>query len=94
VPTLSEHINVYNTALSILYAKGFQLWFDQESSLYYAERDGWDFASESPVGLLGVVSIYELRHPTRYAEYWWRENVDLRRDLPKAPKPYVSVMKK
>ncbi len=92
---LSEYANVHNTALHVLYAKGFQVWHDKETDLYCAERGGWDFMAESPTSLLGVVAIYEYRNPSRYAEYWWREEgpADFR-NLPSKPKPYKPVWKK
>jgi hypothetical protein len=95
MPCLSEYTNVFDTALSVLRTKGFQCWYDEASSLYFAERDGWDFASESPVGLLGVVAIYEFKNPQKWTEYWWKEEVPeaaFFQRLPRSPVPYVSVM--
>lgn len=92
MPTLSEYTNVYGSALQVLSEKGYQLWFDPRTNLYYAERDGWDFASESPCGLLGVVAMYEHRAPTEYREYWWRTDGIDTRELPHEPQPYRSVM--
>lgn len=83
---LADYTNVFDTALSILAQKGYQLWFDPRSSLYYAEKDGWDFASRSPVGLLGVVSIFEFQKPDEWTEYWWRlPESGLYRNLPETP---------
>src|SRR5215470_15309988 len=94
--TLADYTNVFNTALSILEQKGYQLWYDAASYTYYAEKNGWDFASNSPVGLLGVIAIYEFHKPNTWAEYWWlipREGSH--RDLPSAPqRAYEPVYKK
>jgi hypothetical protein len=93
---LAEHLNVFDTAVDILTKKGFQVWYDKPADLYYAERDGWDFASPTPVGLLGVVAIFEHVKPTTYAEYWWKSpKVGLRRNLPATPpSQYVPVYKR
>ena len=40
---------------------------------YCAERDGWDFRSPSRCGLLGLVTIFEVKQPRHFVEYWWRE---------------------
>jgi hypothetical protein len=50
---LWQIIPIHDTALSILAQKGYQLWYIDSTKTYWAERDGWDFASDSPVGLLG-----------------------------------------
>lgn len=91
--SLSEHSNVYNTALLILKRKGFQLWYDANTTDYCAERQGWSFRSPSPCGLLGLVAIFEERKPTGFAEYWWREEgAEIYRNLPTHPEqPYKPV---
>jgi hypothetical protein len=95
MPTLSEYSNVYNTALVILERKGFQVWHDEQTNLYCAEKDGWDFQADTPCGLLGVVAIYEFKQPAAYQEYWWREQEPNRyRNLPKQPRPYKPVWEK
>ena len=95
MPTLGEHSNVYNTALLVVRRKGFQVWYDEAGKYYGAERDGWDFFSESPAGLLGLIAIYEEKHPTEWTDYWWREQEPfILRTLPKTPQPYASVMEK
>jgi hypothetical protein len=94
MPTLSEYTNVYGTALRVLMDKGYQVWFDRKTNLFWAERDGWDFVGDSPTGLLGVIAIFEHRSPTEYKEYWWRkdhDHIDVR-TLPDAPEPYNSVL--
>ena len=83
---LSEYTNVYNTALLILRQKGFQLWYDTRTGDFCAERDGWDFKSPTPCGLLGVVAIFEFNAPSEFQEYWWREEgPELYRNLPQTP---------
>ena len=70
MPTLSEYTNVYNSALQLLRKKGFQVWIDKPLQLFCAERDGWDFMAESPVGLLGLVAMYECLEPAeRFASF-------------------------
>ncbi len=96
MPALSDYTNVFDTALHLLSEKGYQLWFDEEAMLYFAEKEGWDFAASSPVGLLGVVAIFEAKKPTTYREYWWRDDVKMDGKLPTAPKQnytpvYVGV---
>ena len=95
MPTLSSYSNVYNTAAVWLQRKGYQVWVDEEADppLFMAERDGWDFAADSPVELLGVVAIFEATSPDAYSDYWWRiEGVEIYSGLPVRPVPYVSVM--
>jgi len=88
---LSEHSNVYNTALIVLTQKGYQLWYDEGTDDYCAEKDGWDFRSPTPCGLLGLVAIFEYKRPDALTEYWWRESgPDLygRGKLPPVPKAF------
>lgn len=40
MPTISEFANVHDSALDLLEKKGFQLWFDEKSELFFAERNG------------------------------------------------------
>jgi hypothetical protein len=95
MPALSEYSNVYNTALLILKQKGFQVWFDESTDLFGAEKDGWDFLADTPCGLLGVVAIFEHTQPSEYREHWWREQgEDLYSNLPRQPRPYTPVWKK
>lgn len=93
MPALSEYSNVYNTALLILKAKGYQTWYDEQSEVFGAEKEGWDFLSDSPCGLLGLIAIHEHRQPEEYREYWWRiEGEDLYGQLPSRPQPYSAVI--
>ena len=92
---LADYTNVLDTALSVLIKKGYQVWFDKMTSEYWAEKDGWDYVSSSPVALLGLVAIYEFHQPTAWTEYWWRIPADnLARRLPSVPKPYVAIYRR
>lgn len=92
MPALSEYANVYDTAVELLQRAGFQVWFNEKADLFCAERDGWDFMAESPVGLLGLVKMHEAIAPSGWREYWWKlaTRVDAGR-LPRKPRPYISV---
>ncbi len=93
MPTLGEYSNVYNTALLLIQRKGFQVWYEKENETFCAERGGWDFMANSPTGLLGLIAIFESKNPTRWEEYWWREQEPfILRSLPTKPRPYNSVM--
>jgi hypothetical protein len=95
MPALSEYSNVYNTALVILQKKGYQLWYDEQTKLYGAEKDGWDFMANDPCGLLGLVAIRDFKQPARFTDYWWREREpDLLDKLPRQPRPYTPVHQK
>lgn len=37
-----------------------------------AERDGFTFEADSPIGLLGLVTLYEEIRPEEDKPYWWR----------------------
>ena len=94
MPALSEYTNVYGSALAHLRDKGYQVWYVAKTRLFWAEKDGWDFASESPCGLLGLVAIFELRAPRNYSEYWWRasDEIDLRSLPSSPPHAYDSIV--
>ena len=95
MPALSEHVNVWRSAIAVLEAKGFQVWVQNDGETFCAEREGWDFMAESPVALLGLVSIFEHRSPPRYEDYWWRTEGALNlSELSSSPIPYVSVIKR
>ena len=95
MPALSEYSNVYDTAVTILRKKGYQLWYDCHAELFCAELDGWDFQSDSPCGLLGLIAIYEFQSPGEYSEDWWKEaSPDEYRKLPSSPKAYAPVWQK
>jgi hypothetical protein len=90
---LSEYSNVYNTALSILRKKGYQLWYSQATGDFCAEKNGWDFMSATPCGLLGLIGIFEFKDPSEFGEYWWREEgPEDYRALPQEPeRPFKRV---
>lgn len=90
---LGDAGNVQNTALSILSQKGYQIWQD-ESGEYGAEKNGWDFYANSPVGLLGLIGIYEFKQPSQYSPDWWFQDNDpniTSFNLPDKPNSYMSV---
>lgn len=93
MPALSEYSNVYNTALNVLDKKGFSVWYNEETELFCAEKEGWDFMAESPCSLLGIIAIYEHKKPDRYHEYWWQDNDKALYPATSQHKPdYVSVV--
>lgn len=93
MPALSEHGNVYNSALHVLSQKGFQVWVKDNGETICAERDGWDFFADNPVSLLGLVAILEHSSPKEFRDYWWRSTGALDyRNLPEEPQPYKSVI--
>ena len=95
MPTLSDYTNVYDVAIEIILEQGFQVWYDREEQLFYCERDGWDFAAESPSALLGIVSVYSFIQPDTYCESWWKRPTRLKHSrLPSFPKPYRAVWDK
>jgi len=76
MPALNAHSNVYNTCLLLLRKRGWRFWITQKGTAfetYWGERKGWDFSASSPLELLGLVAIYEIKKPSHYQEYWWRE---------------------
>lgn len=92
MPALSEYSNVYDVAIGILERKGFQVWHEQDSGMFFCEKDGWDFSSESPCGLLGLVAIFEQVAPKHYSEYWWTiPTKTAHRSLPNTPTEYHPV---
>ncbi|MBL8622590.1 MAG: hypothetical protein JNK64_14850 [Myxococcales bacterium] len=96
MPTLSDYVNVFGEATAVLHEKGYQVWYAEASKLFFAEKDGWDFAADSPTALLGVVAIYEARQPKAYREYWWSTPHDWDfAAMPRQPnRPYRSVMRR
>ncbi len=95
MPTLSAYSNVENTSLIILQEKGFKAWYEQDSDLYYAEKNGWDFAASSITELLGLVAIFEYHKPESYKEYWWKiSDKWLLDDIPISAPEYSPVWNK
>jgi hypothetical protein len=95
MPALSEHGNVHSTAIALLREKGFQVWVEEGGENYWAEKDGWDFMADSPISLLGLVAIFEVRAPQQFRDYWWRlEPNTPTGKLPNAPVPYVPIFRR
>lgn len=93
--SLTDYSNVHDTVFGILSEKGFQCWYEEEQDLYWAEKDGWDFSSPSPCGLLGLIAIFEYRNPSESKSYWWRSDREPRtKNLPLKPNPYTPVWQK
>lgn len=93
MPSLSEHVNVYDAAVTVLLSRGFQVWVRDDGETFWAEKDGWDFVADSPVSLLGLVAMMDHIKPVAAIDYWWRPS-DLKRykDLPTEPRPYEPVI--
>lgn len=92
MPALGEYANVYDSALEVLRAKGFDVWYDEDADMFCCQRDGWDFMADGPISLLGLVALYEHQQPTTYREYWWRREGPLHyRSLDTASPAYVPV---
>ena len=97
MPALSEHVNVWATALQILADKGYQVWRDEhDDHTYWAEKDGWDFIADSPVSLLGLIAIHDHVQPEAFEDYWWRQatNSDVSPTPTGPARPYRSVITK
>ncbi|GGN44054.1 hypothetical protein FHR83_008008 [Actinoplanes campanulatus] len=78
MPALSEHMNVYTTAIAVLENKGFSIWYDRERDTFCAERDGWDFWADNPISLLGLAAIFEYKKPSEYTNRWWETEGGIR----------------
>lgn len=95
MPTLTSHVNTENTALVIIKRKGYQYWYDEKAEMYFAEKNGWDFAAPGATELLGVIAIFEQANPTKFKEYWWRiDKPWLKSSVPSEPQPYRPVYKR
>ena len=93
MPSLYAYSNSENTALVILQRKGYQLWYDPQREIHYAEKNGWDFAASGAMELLGAVSVFEYQNPQSYSAYWWKlDKPQLLRNLPSQPQPFKSVI--
>jgi hypothetical protein len=81
--------NVHATCLRILRAKGYALrrdigrYEDDDGPYgYLAEKDGFTFAADDPIELLGLTAIYEHVRPTHDEPYWWFvEGPDIRDEI-------------
>lgn len=78
---LASHLNVFNSCLRILRAKGYELSVSGErtpdgglpyEAHWIAERDGFYFCGDNPIELLGLVAIYDHVQPAADEPYWWR----------------------
>jgi hypothetical protein len=95
MPALATYANVLNTALVILQRKGYRVWSNEDESMWYAERQGWDFQADDPIQLLGLVGIFEHHQPTDFREYWWQIQEPFVIDsIPKQSPDYTPVWKK
>ncbi len=69
---MTDHINLYNRALTIIKRKGFDifLWPTEEESAslgtYFAKKGNRDFDAEDPLRLLGMITIWE-----HQGDDWW-----------------------
>ena len=92
MPALSEHVNVYTTAIAVLEQKGFSIWYDKRRDSFCAQRDGWDFWADNPVSLLGLAAIFEHQNPSEYTSRWWETEGSMRYpDLPETAPEYIPV---
>ena len=92
MPALSEHVNVYTTAIAVLERKGFSVWYEREQDTFFAQRDGWDFAADNPVSLLGLVTIFEYKNPSEYTSRWWEIEGSIRYpDVPETAPAYIPA---
>lgn len=76
--SLGSAANVYATCLRILRGKGYALArdvgdyeADDGPHGYRAQKDGFTFAGDNPIELLGLVAVYEHVQPSRDEPYWW-----------------------
>ncbi|WP_430792012.1 hypothetical protein [Actinoplanes sp. G11-F43] len=92
MPTLSEHVNVYTTAIAVLEQKGFSVWYDRGRDTFCAQRDGWDFWADNPISLLGLVAVFEHKNPTEFVSNWWVTEGSVRYpDVPETAPDYIPV---
>ena len=73
--SLYAHANVENTCLRILQSKGYTLkmYEDGDHYLYEARQGDYHFLAHDPIGLLGLIAIYEFKgQPNGSPQpYWW-----------------------
>lgn len=92
MPALSEHVNVYTTAIAVLEQKGFSIWYDRKNDTFCAQRDGWDFWADNPVSLLGLIAIFEYKNPSDYTSRWWETQGSIRYpNVPETPPEYTPA---
>ena len=54
-----DELKMSDIALGMLVKRKYQVWFDDETDLFYAKKDSWEFVADSPLSLLGLVTVYE-----------------------------------
>lgn len=65
ISRMTDHINLYNRALTIVKRKGYELFLkpnnkdDFKVGTYFAKKDNRDFNAEDPLRLLGMITIWE-----------------------------------
>ena len=78
---LASHLNVHNTCLLILKARGFTLEVsgDKDPEGGYPDRFFWKalkdnfyFCADNPIELIGLVAVYDYLKPSDDLDYWWR----------------------
>ena len=67
---------MWNTCLELLHRKGcrVRVLLDAEdggSDVYEAEIGEFNFTADTPVELLGLLTIFETVRPAAYKPYWW-----------------------
>lgn len=91
---LYDRVGVYDCAIAVIISKGYQVWYDRELEDFWAEKDGRDFVSPTPTGLLGVISMWEELGLQEWKYQWWKTPEAAlvnHLELPSAPeRPYVS----
>ncbi len=62
---LSEVHEVNNVSVITLRDKGYRVWWEASerpnADDWWAEKDGHEFVARSPLGLLGLVALWEMR---------------------------------
>ena len=62
---LSEVHDVSNVAIITLGERGYRVWWEASERLsaddWWAEKEGREFVAKSPLGLLGLVTLWESR---------------------------------
>lgn len=67
---LSDSYEDFPVIFQTILAKGYQVWMDDIGG-FWAEKNGWDFVSDNPAGLLGMIVIYETKQPDSFQPRWW-----------------------
>lgn len=80
-----DELKMSDIALGILVKRKYQVWFDDETDLFYAKKDSWEFVADSPLSLLGLVTVYEIKKPETDKDYWWNDTGKLM-PVPSFPK--------